>query len=146
MAETLLNKMTYPDFDTKPYWDSFVGMVNQLDVAIFQAKNRAHAFLCGGGVLSWNTLGNTFAWTDDFKIPLVMSGFVVNGRYGPNAVTRSAAVQPGECLYIRLPTQITDNIVKNFEVGSIVSESDAIFVLAYNCENVLYVRNGTILA
>lgn len=143
--ETMLNKYPYPDEDADPYWEQFIALIGSMDAAIYQAKNRAHTFMCGGGILTWTAGSNTFSWTDDIKIPLVMSGFVVSCVYGPNGVSRSAAIEPGSAMYVRLPTQITANLSKNCEVASTVSYDDSVFVLAYNCDNILYVRNGLIL-
>jgi len=145
MPETMLNRYTYPEWDAKPYWDVIKSFYGELDVAVYQAKNRDHAFLCGGGSLTWNPLTFTFAWTDDFKIPLVMSGFVTSVEYGPNGTSRSAAIQSGECLYCVLPTQVTANVTRNAAVASTLSNTDSNFVIAYNCDNILYVRNGQIL-
>lgn len=146
MPFTMLNQYFYPEEDADPYYEEFVGMIGSFDVALYQNKNRSHAFMCGGGIFTWNALSNTFYWTDDIKIPLIMSGFVVSVVYGPSGVSRSAAIQPGTALYVRLPSAITANVNKNAETASQISYDDAIFVLAYNCDNILYLRNGQMLS
>ena len=60
MPQTMLNRYTYPEFDSNPYWEVITGLYGEIDVGLYQTKNREHAFLCGGGALSWNSAGSTF--------------------------------------------------------------------------------------
>lgn len=145
MPETVLNRYTYPREDEDPFFESIVATFNQVDVGIYQAKNLIQSFLCGGGTVAWNSGTQVLTWTDDFKIPIVMSGFVLNLKYGPDNANRSVLLQNGEFMYVQVPTMLTANVTKNMSKGTQLSYIDGLFVVAYNCQNILYLRNGSIL-
>lgn len=141
--ETMFNQWPIPEFDKDPYYDEFSGLMNQVDLSVYHVKNASNLFFIGGGVVTWSAGLQILSWTEDFVLPLMMSGFEVLVPYGPDGINRAVGITSGSFVYIELPTLITSNQTVKMKSASVWSGKDGVIVLAYNKNNILYFRDGT---
>jgi len=143
--QTMFNKYIFPDESVEDHWETLVSFYNSVDLGIYSLKNIVNSFLCGGGTKTWDSGSGLFTWTEMFVIPLVMSGFLVNLKYGADGLTMSQNLQDGYCLVAKIPSVITENRTLNMSVVSKLSSTDGYYVIAYRHGTKLYLRNGEIL-
>lgn len=141
----MFNGWGYPEYKEKPYYETFKKFVGDVDVDVYYLKTASNTFLCGGGSLSWNGPLGVLSWTADFSIPIIMSGYVVQVKFGPDNVNRAISIVPGGFAYIQLPTVITDNTTRNMRAAAKWDGTGGVYVIALNQGNICYVRNGLVL-
>jgi hypothetical protein len=143
MANTPRMKWPIPRKDNPQWYDQLVDMMNAADASSFAAREDRNALCLGGGTFTFTVSSGQVTWSAAIEVLAASTGFAWQ------VPANSASLSEGQVMYLQLPRAPTDNtIVSAITVSNLasVTDGDGAFVLAVRRNNLLYFRNGAVMA
>jgi hypothetical protein len=143
MANTPRLKWPIPRKSNPQWYDSFIDLMNAADASGYAAREDRNALSMGGGTFGFTVSSGVVTWSATIEILSAATGFVWK------VPASSAALAEGQVLFLQLPRAPTENVSLAAEVASnlsTVTDGDGAFVLAVRRNNLLYFRNGAVMA
>jgi hypothetical protein len=145
MAASKLTGLPIPSEDKDPWYDDYVEFVNQVDNQFYGLLSSACHIIVPPTLVDWHAGTGRFSWNDDFRIPILGSGFILNVKFGPDGINRYADLNDGDKLIVTIPITSAGNTVANFQVVSgKVNWANGLFVFGMRMGNNFYANIPTV--
>lgn len=140
MPITPRNSIPYPSENQDPFYDQFVGMVENIDASLYAEREDRQLVLMDGGafhfVVDPGTNIGTLSWTGTINIAAPITGFMWFISAG------SLPLLEGGVFYVNLPRAPLTNVSVTAQQGAQVPSSDADVLIGIRRGNHFYFRNG----
>jgi len=133
-------KWPYPGEYSDPWYDSFEGLVAQIDASSYASREDRQLIMAKGGVFSFDAGTDTLTWAATLEVLSPIAGF----RMDVSAT--SVVITDGQVLYINLTRSPTGNVTTSALVADQVPSTDASYGIAIRRGTDIYFRHGAVLS
>lgn len=134
-----------PSEDKDPWYDDFKDFVTQVDNGMYGLLASSCGIIAPPPTVTYNNGSGHFEWDDDWKIPILGSGFLLNVKFGPDGINRHVTLADGEKLIVTIPITSATNTYANFQkVSGKVNWNNGLFVFGMRIGNNFYANIPTI--
>lgn len=133
-------KWPYPGEYSDPWYDSFEGLVAQIDASSYAAREDRQLIMAKGGVFSFDADTDTLTWSATLEVLSPIAGFRMD------VPAASAVITDGQVLYIDLTRSPTGNVTTSALVADLVPSTDTSYGIAIRRGTDIYFRHGAVLS